>query len=275
MIRFSSALLIAGLCVASVASASDDSSMDRIDRNDQVQSDSDVSQGARVAGDSSRVESQTQLQGEQVAQSQVQENTRVVDDADKADRSGPVPFADLGRVGGDNQTLKTEKAINQDQQLLARGEIIDRDLVIHLPAGTLHDTLSLRSGTGLNLGRNELQRIARFDGNDLRLSLQDLRDRGSDDVSDLWVWGTGPESSSLLQRVAVNGTIPATQTADNRQERQDVSDVQDIPQRRSAGIGNTLGAPVQRRNDDQIQKENDMLRDADMEKSTSNDQTGF
>lgn len=275
MIRFSSALLIAGLCVASVASASDDSSMDRIDRNDQVQSDSDVSLGARVAGDSSRVESQTQLQGEQVAQSQVQENTRVVDDADKADRSGPVPFADLGRVGGDNQTLKTEKAINQDQQLLARGEIIDRDLVIHLPAGTLHDTLSLRSGTGLNLGRNELQRIARFDGNDLRLSLQDLRDRGSDDVSDLWVWGTGPESSSLLQRVAVNGTIPATQTADNRQERQDVSDVQDIPQRRSAGIGNTLGAPVQRRNDDQIQKENDMLRDADMEKSTSNDQTGF
>lgn len=312
MFRYSTALLVAGFCVAGAAYAQV-STVDRVDHRVTADADSfrgDVSeehwrdgdgfgkhdenllrgrtatvetagatgmiQGAQVAGDSSRIESQTQIREDQIARSDVQDvqkvDSSIQNSGDRADRSGPVPFADMGKVGGDTLGLTTQKAIDQDKQLLVRGEVIGEDLVLHLPAGTIHDTLSLRSGSGLHLSRLDVKRIGRFDGDSLHLPLAELRRLGNDDVKDLWVWGTGPKSASLLQRVAMNDVDLGTVAS------------QDIPQRRSAGIGSTLGAPIRESSsierdsviqDDQIEKEKDMMKNSGLEKSTSDEPTHF
>lgn len=296
MLKNLSALLLAGLCIAAPATAQvmntqridvtqNNADTFRRDTADEHWREGDgvgehernlertdilsrransVAAGAQVAGDSSRVESRTQVTSdeERVAAS----DARAQSSGDRADRSGPVPFADLGEVGGGDQQLSTPQAIEQDRQLLVRGEIVDNDLVLHLPAGTLHDTLSLRSSSGLSLSRADIQALGRFDGDTLRLSLSDIGYRQGD-LGNLWVWGTGPASSSLLQHVAMSDSV----------QEPVASNDYDVPQRRSAGISSTVGAPLNEPNmmsrdeigsDDQIEKENQMQRDAGLEKST-------
>lgn len=236
-------------------------------------SDTTVS-GPLVAGTSQRIESRSEIRGESEA---VVSDSRILakDSSDKADRAGPVPFQDIGSVGGgSDETLVNAKAVAQDQQLQVRGEIIGDELVLQLPAGTLKDTLSLRSSNGLTLSRADVARLGRIDGDEMRFNLSDLR-RG-DDLGDLWVWGTGPESASLLQRVAMSGSIS-----------RDVARIDDIP-RAGVGMGTTtLGAPVRTQTDfssdnviraqsdttpdiyqsSQIDKETNMLRSSGLSKS--------
>lgn len=258
MLKTLSVLLIAGLCITGNATAQA-MGMSRIDvtqnnvdefrgdtsdehwrdgdgigeheRNaDRVESTATVQPGPQVAGDSARVESQTQVTSDQTVAAS---DAKAPPSSDRADRTGPVPFADLGEVGGSNEQLSTEKAIEQDRQLLVRGEVQGDDLVIQLPAGTHHDTLSLRSSQGLNLSRADVARLGRFDGDCLKLRMSDIGvDR--DNLGNLWVWGTGPDSASLLQRVAMTGVDPQPVASND----------QDVPQRRSAGASSTLGAPL-------------------------------
>lgn len=126
-----------------------------------------------------------------------------------ADRAGPVPFADLGSIGG-GQLLTDQKAIDQDRRLGVCGELTADDLILHLPPGTIRETLSLRNDRGLDIRRADLMRISRWDGDDLHIALAGLGLGQNPDLGNLWVWGTGPESASLLQRVAVAGVATST-----------------------------------------------------------------
>lgn len=157
--------------------------------------------------------------------------------------------------------------IERHQQLRVRGEISGEELVLHLPTGALKGTLSLRSSSGLNLSSADVQRLAHFDGDDLHLFLSDIGVKPSDSFDDLWVRGTGPESASLLQRVAMTGS-----TGKN-------AAMEEIAPR-APGVGTTiLGAPLNapdtvKKNagerapaESQIEKEKRMLRSAGLEKS--------
>lgn len=325
MFRNRSALLIAGLCLTTVAYAESGSSVSTsdVDRIDQaVTADVDafrgdtssehwrsgdgtgehernavsgrtaaaeagtigLAPGPQVAGTSERIESRSEIRSDRdIKRTEVAASEPAKygskDTSDKADRAGPVPFADLGQVGTGDQTLSDPKAIEQDKALLAKGEISGDDLVIHLPAGAIKNTISLRSGNGLDLSTEEIQKLGRFDGDDLHLSLSDVRQQGSDDLGNLWLWGTGPESASLLQRIAIDGN------ADR--------EVASAPSRSLRSGSTTLGAPIRESSEkklnepnmmssdkddgasriDQENKERAALRSAGMEKSASDKET--
>lgn len=250
MLKNLSALLLAGLCVAAPATAQ----VMNHQRIDVTQNNADTFRGythdehwrdGDGLGEHERNLERTDNLSRQA--NSVAAGAQAKSSSDRADRSGPVPFADLGEVGGGDRQLSTPQAIEQDKQLLVRGEIVDNDLVLHLPAGTLHNTLSLRSSSGLSLSREDIQALGRFDGDTLRLSLSDIGYRQGD-LGNLWVWGTGPASSSLLQHVAMSDSV----------QQPVASSDSDIPQRRSAGVSSTVGAPL---NEPNMMSRDDQSRD--------------
>lgn len=208
MIRYPFALLLAGLCCASIALAADEGAY-----GSDIHTQSTVTNDAAVrhvdSTDVQRVPSVSTVQGAPVQQDvartePVQRETSPTVCSGKADRSGPVPFADIGTIGA-GATLDSAKADEQDRRVAVCGEIINDDLVLHMPAGTIRDTLSMRNDSGLDIRRAELMRISRWDGDDLHVRLADIGLDRNSGLGNLWVWGTGPESSSLLQRVAISG----------------------------------------------------------------------
>ena len=213
MFRYAYVVLLAGLC-ASSALAADEGAYSTSQVSEQpvrsvaVQPVAAQPEAAQPVAPQSEVAQQPAPVQSEIAQQPAP--VQPAPDPGKADRSGPIPFADLGTING-NETLTDAKADAQDRRLQVTGEIAGDDLILHMPPGTLMETLSLRSSSGLDMRHNALQSIARFDGNEVRIALADLGIDRSFDLSNLWVWGTGPESASLLQRVAMNAPAPAPQ----------------------------------------------------------------
>jgi len=202
MIRSPFVLLLAGLCV-SAALAADEGT---IPLQTAPVADQSQVQGAPVppaASNPAPIQDQQRIDQSQVSQQPV---AQAPASGAVADRSGPVPFGDLGNVGG-GQVVADQKAIDQDRLLAVSGEVSGDELILHLPAGTIKDTLSLRNDRGLDIRRNELLSMGSWQGDDLHLRLADLGLSANPDLGNLWVWGTGPASSSLLQRVAMGGNI--------------------------------------------------------------------